>query len=432
MTLRNVSVVSMMFTLGLAGACGGTTVDAPVQAIPDQDAGPVAPVMDSAPPDDPLNPSYPSAHAPIPLVDFNGGNIMTSPKIVTITFDGDPLRSRLESFGDIITATPWWDAVSAGYCNKGGSPCIGRGTAGEHVHLPAGAVTSYTDSSQGKPSSIQDFIKAQVAAGTFPAPTVNTLYAIYFADGVTIDLDGSGSCQAFGAYHNTLSLAAPTGGDAGADAAAGASVVTPYAIMPRCSAREAEATVSASHEFIEAATDPNIGVSDIAYYMNDQLWAFAGGEVGDVCVDFTGQGSDLYQESGYTVQRSWSNKAAKASHDPCVPAIPGEAYYNVAPNPGSEQIKLTTVGQSKTIVLDAFSDGPLSDWTVSAVDFSKFQGGPGYLSFAFDKTKAHNGSHINLTITLKAKPQSGYAQYAIVSKSTGRQTRDWPAVVLTQ
>jgi hypothetical protein len=296
------------------------------------------------------------------------------------------------------------------------------------VHLPASTVTSYTDSSQGKPSSVQDFITAQVAAGKFPAPTVDTLYAIYFPDGVTIDLDGSSSCQTFGAYHNTLSLAKPTVGDAGA----GANVITPYAIMPRCSPKEAETTVAASHEFIEAATDPNIGVNDIAYYMNDQLWAFAGGEVGDVCVDFTGQGADLYQESGYTVQRSWSNTAAKASHDPCVPAVVGEAYYNVAPKAGSEEIKLTTVGQSKTIVLDAFSDGPLSDWTVSAVDFAKFQGGPGYLTFAFDKTTAHNGSHINLTVTLKAKPQAGYAQYAIVSKSSGKQTRDWPAVVITQ
>ncbi|MEO6418691.1 MAG: hypothetical protein ABIP39_04755 [Polyangiaceae bacterium] len=430
MTLRNVSLVSMMFTLGLAGACGGTTVDAPVQPTSDTDAGTTQPVADSAPPDDPLNTTYPGAHAPIPLVDFNGGKIMTAPKIVTVTFDGDPMRDRLEAFGDIITATPWWDAVSAGYCNKGGTPCIGRGTAGEHVHLPAGA-TSYTDSSQGKPSSIQQFIADQVAAGTFPAPTVNTLYAIYFADGVSIDLDGSGSCSSFGAYHNTLALTSPAG-DGGVDGGGGPQVITPYAIMPRCSPSEAETTISASHEFIEAATDPDIGVNDVAYYMNDQLWAFAGGEVGDVCVDFTGQGADQYQESGFTVQRSWSNKAAKASHDPCVPATPGEAYYNVAPKAGSEQITLNAVGQSKTIMLDAFSDGPMDDWTVSAIDFASFQGGSPSLGFKFDKTLAHNGSHIALTITLKSKPRAGYAQYAIVSKAAGKQTRDWPAVVLTQ
>lgn len=434
MTLRNVSLVSMMFTLGLAGACGGTTVDAPAQPATTDDAGgTTAPVADSAPPDDPLNPNYPGAHAPIPLVDFNGGKIMTSPNIVTITFDGDPMRDRLESFGDLITATPWWDAVSAGYCDKGGTPCIGRGTGGGHVHLPASGTTSFTDSSQGKPSTIQQFIKDQVAAGTFPAPTVNTLYAIYFPDTVTIDLDGSGSCSSFGAYHNTLSLTSPVDADGGvSDAGGGAQVITPYAIMPRCSPNETETTISASHEFIEAATDPDIGINDIAFYMNDQLWAFAGGEVGDVCVDFTGSGADQYLESGFIVQRSWSNKAAKASHDPCVPATPGEAYYNVAPKAGSEQITLTAVGQTKTIELDAFSDGPMDDWTVSAIDFASFQGGASSLGFKFDKTTAHNGSKINLTITLKSKPRAGYAQYAIVSKAAGKQTRDWPAVVLTQ
>ena len=254
----------------------------------------------------------------------------------------------------------------------------------------------------------------------------------------TIDLDGSGSCnsggggQGFGAYHNTVSLKAASG-DGGADAGIpGSDVPTPYAIVPRCG-DERETTLSASHEFIETATDPNVGVNDIAYYMNNPLWAFAGGEVGDVCVDFGGTGGDLYLESGFTVQRSWSNAAAKASHNPCVPEVASEVYFNVAPHGGDDQVRLK-VGESKTIQLDAFSDGPMpADWKVSAVDFATLQGRTANLSFAFNKTNAHNGSHINLTVKLESRPTSGYAQYGIVSKLAGtKNTRFWPAVVVAQ
>jgi len=277
-------------------------------------------------------------------------------------------------------------------------------------------------SSRWLPSTIQDFIKAKVADATFPAPTDQTIYAIYFPANVSIDLDGSQSCggggtSGFGAYHNTVELPDGKGGK----------VRTPYAIVPRCGA-ETTTTTAASHEFMETATDPDIGLGDVTYYMQNQLWAFAGGEIGDLCVDFTG-GNDTVIESSFTVQRSWSNKAAKASHNPCVPVPNGEVYFNAAAR--VQKVVLKAKGDVTTLDIDAFSDAPLADWDLSGVDFAQFQGGTASVSFAFDKTKVHNGSHVVLTLTaLKAIPtQPG--GLAIVSHS-GQQTHYWPVLLSTK
>jgi hypothetical protein len=238
---------------------------------------------------------------------------------------------------------------------------------------------------------------------------------VYLPSDVAVTLDGATSCQKFGGYHNTLTVTT----DGGTSNVA-------YAIVPRCDATEKTATFAASHELIEAATDPDVGAGSIGYYMNDQVWAFAGGEVGDLCVDFTGGKQDQYTESGFFVQRTWSNKSAKASHDPCVPIPNGEIYFNAAP--ALEQTTVA-VGASATIDVTAFSDAPMpADWDITAVDFNAFQTGSAYLTFAFDKTKVHNGSKGKMTLTLASNPGQ-FALYAIVSRS-GTSTHLWPAVVL--
>jgi hypothetical protein len=405
-------------------ACGGSSIS-PAPVTTDDagtDAGDVDAAVDAG---DPVNPTYPADHSPIPLVNYNGGRVMTSPKIVTITFSNDqaPLVARLQEFGDKITATPWWAATTSEYCDQPvGNPCVGPGSGGGHVVLTDAPAASYVDSSQGQPSTIQDFIKAKVADATFPAPTDQTIYAIYFPQNVDITLDGSQSCGGgggggFGAYHNTIAL----------DDGKGGKINTPYAIMPRCGG-EATTTTSASHEFVETATDPDIGLGNVTYYMQNQLWAFAGGEVGDLCVDFTG-GNDTVLESTFTVQRSWSNKAAKASHNPCVPVPNGEVYFNAAAR--AQKVVLKAKGDTTTLDIDAFSDAPMADWTISGVDFAQFQGGTASVSFSFDKTVVHNGSHVVLTLTaLKAIPaQPG--GLAIVSKS-GKQTHYWPVLLSTK
>ncbi|MGH7328672.1 MAG: hypothetical protein ACREJX_10015, partial [Polyangiaceae bacterium] len=144
----------------------------------------------------------------------------------------------------------------------------------------------------------------------------------------------------------------------------------------------------------------------------------------------TGKNSDT-TESGFTVQRIWSNKAAKASHDPCVPAPAGDVYFNVAPNKETISAK---VGQTVTIPLTAFSDAPIDNWTLSGRDTSAQFGGTSVLSFAFDKTTVNNGTKITMSVTVTAAPDpqfGGAALFSISSKS-GTTSHKWPGAIIVQ
>jgi hypothetical protein len=410
------------FPLVVAAACSTTITNNP--ATP-EDAGVDAAVDDDgaadAAPDtsDLVDPTYPTAHTPMPLVDWNGGRVMTAPKIVTVTFGSDTQRGQLEQLGDTLTSSAWWDAVSSGYC--AGTKCIGKGSGGGHVNIPTtGLATSFTDSSQGQASSIQEYLQARIADGTLPQPTEETLYVVYLPAAVSITLDGASSCREFGGYHNTLTYTPE----------AGAAIPVPYAIVPRCDSTTTTTTIAASHEIIEAATDPDVGNTNVAYYMVNEAWAFAGGEVGDLCVDFTGGGTDTVLEGAFTVQRSWSNTEAKAGHDPCVPAPANDVFFGAAPAAAQQKVVLAA-GKSVVIDVTAFSNGPMADFTLSAVDFGLFTTGSSHLSFSFDKTTVHNGSKVQLTVTMKTAPPRGSAFYGIVATS-GKKKHFWPAAVVTR
>ena len=100
-----------------------------------------------------------------------------------------------------------------------------------------------------------------------------------------------------------------------------------------------------------------------------------GGEVGDLCAQEPGAFTQ-FPELAYTVQRTWSNAAAMASHDPCVPALANEVYFNAVPEL-NDTITIggmftmlgvqIPVGQTKTIDLDLFSDGDTGGRSKSVV-----------------------------------------------------------------
>ena len=104
------------------------------------------------------------------------------------------------------------------------------------------------------------------------------------------------------------------------------------------------------------------------------------GEIGDMCSRFP---SSYIVPAGYpyAVQRLWSNSAALAGHDPCQPVPPSEAvYFNAAPVlpdlvtilSGSSRVTTSgvqiPVGETRTIEIDLFADGPVGEWNVGAAD----------------------------------------------------------------
>jgi hypothetical protein len=144
------------------------------------------------------------------------------------------------------------------------------------------------------------------------------------------------------------------------------------------------------------------------------------------------------------VQRTWSNKAAAASQDPCEPdgSVP---YFNSAAVltqtvtvSGSMEGSFTTqgivipVGGVGTVQLDLYSDAPTSGpWTVEAYDFSSLFGGPTELEFSFggkQMVTGKNGDTIELSIKVLQKG-SGGAELMWIQSSIGQVQTVWLGLV---
>jgi hypothetical protein len=127
----------------------------------------------------------------------------------------------------------------------------------------------------------------------------------------------------------------------------------------------------------------------------------------------------------------WSNKAAAAYHDPCLPNVGGPYFVSVPVARDPVQVTLqmfatpmvvtstgvlVPVGSTKTVDMQLLSDGPTSGpWTVSAdvLDGSGF-------TFAFDRTTGQNGDVLHLSITAPSTAQQGTA--VVYSTLDGRRT----------
>ncbi len=385
-----------------------------------------------------------ASHTALPQLIYGGIDVLHKPHIVTVTFSGDPYADQFEKFAAQLQDTQWWAAWSISYCSSTGK-CIGKGDT-DKVRLGVTAAKSYTDSTVlGGASTIQQFIKNQLDAATLPAPVTDTVYVIYFPQGTQITLASGGqtakSCQTFGGYHHSMKY--------------GSGQIA-YAILPECKnagngMSQLEGVIfSSSHEISEAATDPyftqsaqgempggfNINTQDL----NAIPWdlALGGGEVADLCPFLPYGGFGYAEENGYKLTRVWSNLAAKANHNPCVPADPGP-YFNVAPEKNKGTHVKIELGQSATIALHAFSDMPVKPWSVTAVDVDSFQGGGTPLTFDFDgqaSATVNNGDVINMTITRDnfAKPASPFGPIAMLisTSADGQSTNYWPIWCYTQ
>src|SRR5262249_51485447 len=112
------------------------------------------------------------------------------------------------------------------------------------------------------PASVTSTEIEQWLAGAIQNPDPSTLYAVYFPAGtqVTLELGGesSQSCQAFAGYHSEVNV----GG-----------VKVGYAALPTCTTFD-DLTVTASHEYLEWATDPFPLTAPAFTGGDDAHWAF--------------------------------------------------------------------------------------------------------------------------------------------------------------
>jgi hypothetical protein len=349
-------------------------------------------------------------------------------KVVAITFAGDALAGDVEKLLGQLGATSYWHTVTSEYG-------VGPLTALKPVHLTETPPAMLAD------QDIQTWLAGKLD-GThpeFPAYDPSTIYAIFYPAATTITLGGGQSCQVFGGYHSEAQIKAAE--------------VAVYAVLPRCSdpsASDLELLTSAtSHELVEAVEDPH-PMSDPAFAQVDDahfMWerVNGGSEAGDLCAQLAN--ADITLDGlGYSVQRCWSNIQAAAGHDPCVPAAQ-TAYFNAAPATQGDDLTLSfggqsldtkgwtlPVGQSVTIPLNLFSDGPTADWTVTAIDLtSKRTGRAPTLQFQLMPDHGQNGTTLQLIVTPTAPSpsRSGTSTFEIRSQ-LGADHNFWLGLVKTQ
>ncbi len=352
---------------------------------------------------------FPAPHPSPPKVMSYGGPVLGHPKVVPIFFPSDDpaIRAQVVDYLNKVGSTQYWAATTAEYG-------VGPLTSLSPVDLTEAAPTLIDD------ADIKTWLanKLESQDSAFPQPDANTIYTIHYPIETTITAtfsDGQApeqSCTYFGGYHSEVM----------ANTATGLQSVT-YIVMPRCddifmlSGIDA-LTGTESHELIEASTDPRV-ISAPAYALPDNedlAWVlvYGGGEVGDMCAQVPGVFTE-FSELPYTVQRSWSNKAAAAGQDPCQPAIPNTIYFNSAPVLpdlitttllGPElQVKgvRVPVGETRTIDVDLFSTAEDS-WSVGVQQSM----GSGNFDFQLDNDFGGNGDKLHLSITALSEGEAAF------------------------
>ena len=408
-------------------------------------------VADAAPDVDNGAPStvYPAPHPAMPqLTNLAAGPVLTTPRVYLVTYAGYPYLADLQTFAAHMSQATFW----AGSTHEYG---VGPLAVGNVITLtdPPPATISSTD--------IETWVGTELASGAFGPPDPEGIYTIFYPQTTLVTqpnpiistLAPLQGCVAFGGYHDNVSVALTDGG-------------TPtnfaYAVIPTCDTNIDDLTAVVSHEWVEASTDPYltstgsfklVGGPDSAYFTVDAdhaIWALlGGGEAGDLCEP---EGNSAYvnpTDVGYTVQRTWSNLLAAASHDPCTPDPPNTPFFAAAPVlTDTETVTSSLIGgtiitkgvtipvaTSKTIEVDLFSDSDTNGpWTVSAEDvLYTYYGSYGLqqtLAFAWDRTQGVNGEKLHLTITVMSESILDRAHAFQVTSTQGGRTFVWPGLVM--
>ena len=346
--------------------------------------------------------------ARLPRVVHSGGPILRNPEITTVTFAGDSpaVVARLERFGDTIATTGWWHDVVDSYCLRAGD-CIGDGRAGRHVRLAHPLPTLLSD------TDIERLLAEEAQRGALTQLGRDALVLVYLPPTVTLrDASHSRYCaRGPRAYHRTLRAAR---------------VSFAYAVIPRCGDDD-ELTVTASHEILEASTnpDPQRPGFRLDPGSNNGGFTAAGTEPADPC-GLVSEGRSVV-EGGFAVQRAWSNRAARAGHDPCVPASAQAPYLALVPQ--TPTVRLAAPGATATIRLDAASDRDVAAaWAVSAIDLTGRQESERYVEVQLDRQAVKAGESAVLSLRLlKLHPQQR-AVVGVVS-TLGPHWHTWPIAI---
>ena len=351
------------FVLVLLGACASSSPSATPQGTPDSDAGTTSQeggddTVDSAAP-------TPFPAYPLTLPKLNHyGKVIAKPRIVAITFSDDPLEATLDDFNAKASGSTWW----SGLTEYG----VSAFTA-VPVHLTTAAPAAVSEADIGAwLKTLFDGTHPEV-----PAHDANTLYAIFYPKSTTITLDQGDACaQGVLGFPGAVSVMYNS-----------YVVTVPYAVSARCDDTADLFTLHTGALYVDGVVGP--GWRDPN---NSNASASA---LCPIITPWSTKVSDL----PYSVPRYWSNAAAAAFQDPCVPA-PAGPFAAAQALPAETNLPFK-VGKPRVVDVNVSSSAPTQPLTIEAkVRFAK---DASTVTLALDRNQAVNGDKLKLTITaLKA------------------------------
>ena len=309
--------------------------------------------------------------------------LLSPMRLVVITASGDPLANDLFAFGDAAATSEWFKTVTKEFGVAAPSPTA--------AHLTGAAFPSGTMPLDA--TAVANYVQATLTAATNPPnPDGKTLYLVYLPPG--IDLLNNVMCKgpAAAGYHHKYG----TGGDA-------------FAVIQRCQngfeTAMQQLTIVGSHEIAEAATDTGLGwrvatpSSTTPPWMADPWLEYEDSRVtenGDLCID------TRVLEGAYYYQRAFSNAAAAAGGDPCVPSLAMPYYGATSDKPWYAG----SAGTTLQIPISGWSTAATSDWVVRAKVQNTSVAGAAWTAAA-GGAPLNNGRSATLTVTFPADAQSG-------------------------
>lgn len=365
------------------------------------------------------------------------GPTLKAPSVRPVFFADEEAAkvSMLTDFLSKLAGSAYWTAATSEY----GAGALTAAAGVQLVESAPAAIDAV---------GLRAWLMDAIQLGKVTAPTAGTIYAVYFPKGTVVtDKNGGISCRDYAAYHDEMSV----GGQPVA-----------FLAMPHCDSYaghplpfpdgplggDAFLTAGTSHELVEAATDPALR-TDPAFGSIDPAhlaWSkylFAS-ELSDNCGKQPGA---LHMDAaiGYVVQSTWSNAAAAAGRDPCVPsAAPYVGAFprlskiapktpgggpgggpNPGPGPGGAVFAVAIAdGATATVPVDLASEDPQSaPWTVTPLDYAVLVGGAARVELSLDKPGGKNGDVLQLTIHVISHDVAGNAGFFLDSRLGAKGTR---------
>jgi hypothetical protein len=379
-------------------------------------------------------PSHPAPAPPaFPQVP-TGGKTLSLPRLVTIVAsndvpsDGTDTVPMLQAFSDVLPTSQVWSSVASEY---GLTPLSSVG----HLTGPAIAGGVYSI------EQVEAYVAGVIGAGTATgdagvggdagagrdaglSPNGSTVYVVYLPSGATLEY---GYC----AYHAAYPFETSAGDE--------------VAVIARCEPEPitenqlGELTRNATSSIIDAITDP-LGEGYMLPDPPAQPWTGSAWlSSGDVFLGSMCAGTRIFETTdggpagGWELSRIWSNAAAAAGGDPCIPAH-DDPYYTVSAPQGWYSAE---PGETVTIPITGWSAGTTTSWLFSPAHVadtndptlldgvadggiaSSSEAGAGTTGDCYVRGAMNDGTNGTVEVTMPLSAQSG--DYLVVGIHSFRE-----------